>query len=81
MNREQIIQMAREAGIAKANGDSALFWYPEIERFAAAIIAATKEEDAKIVESFYQQIRQYTRDVPDIEGAIRASAILESKCK
>lgn len=59
MNREQIIQMAREAGIitrfAKM-GAGSVFWTEGVDgivadqlyQFAANIRAATKEEDAKI---------------------------------
>lgn len=47
MNREHIVQMARDAGLlprwAIAFTDA-----EKVERFAAAIRAATKEEDAKI---------------------------------
>jgi hypothetical protein len=59
MNKEQIIQMARDA-----HRDLVTIDYPGhlapldpwttrlCERFSAAIIAATKEEDAKICEEF-----------------------------
>lgn len=47
MDKEQIIQMAREAGLASFGG-----WTEQnIENFAYAVRAATKEEDAKICES------------------------------
>lgn len=46
MDKKQIIQMARDAGWEA----TAEIWYPFLERFAAAIRAATKEEDAKICE-------------------------------
>jgi hypothetical protein len=56
MTREQIIQMAREAGMAKACEEAALFWYPEIERFAALVSAASasveREACAKVCEDY-----------------------------
>lgn len=57
MNREQIIQMARDAGMAVGFGaheddEVACFSLALLERFAAAILAATKEEDAKICEEY-----------------------------
>ncbi len=53
MDKEQIIQMARDAGINVSQGYLLRFAGVEddLERFAAAIRAATKEEDAKICES------------------------------
>ena len=56
MNKEQIIQMARDAGLEideSGDIDGKQIWYfvfDDLERFAAAIRAATKEEDAKICE-------------------------------
>lgn len=52
MDKEQIIQMARDAGINVSQGYLLRFAGVEddLERFAAAIRAATKEEDAKICE-------------------------------
>ena len=43
MNREDVIRMAREAGIVGH------FW-PELERFAALVAAAEREACAKVVE-------------------------------
>lgn len=59
MDKEQIIQMARDAGIDQEYPyipvEYKEAWFSctidELERFAAAIRAATKEEDAKICES------------------------------
>lgn len=57
MNKEQIIQMARDSGadcvIPPMPGFDAEYVMSEsgIERFAAAIRLATKEEDAKICEN------------------------------
>ena len=34
-----IIELARNAGMVKAEGEAAMFWYPEIERFATLVIA------------------------------------------
>ena len=46
MNREQIIRMAREAGIGPVYG------YESIERFAALVAAAEREACAKAVEDY-----------------------------
>lgn len=70
MDREQIIQMAREInGVLlleilelEPNGDYLI-------EFAAAIRAATKEEDAKICESF----EAWNYDSQGCAEAIRAS--------
>lgn len=51
MTPEQIIQMARDAGIDEwwdSGGDWRETFDEVLERFASAIRAATKEEDAKI---------------------------------
>jgi len=74
MSREKLIQQTFESGGEyRGQYDLHQFTSEELERFAAAIRAATKEEDARIADSFYHHIRQYTTDVPDIGGAIRAS--------
>ncbi len=46
MDREEIIRMAREAGIGPVYG------YESIERFAALVAAAECEECAKVVEDY-----------------------------
>ena len=46
MDREQIIRMAREAGIGPVYG------YESIERFAALVAAAEREACAKAVEDY-----------------------------
>ena len=57
MDKERIIQIARDAGLEideSGDIDDKQIWYfvfDDLERFAAAIRAATKEEDAKICES------------------------------
>ena len=63
MNREDLIRMAREAGllvIGTADGSEAVYTWPqgitdELERFAALVAAAAKAEEreacAKVVEA------------------------------
>ena len=46
MNREDIIRMAREAGIGPVYG------HESIERFAALVAAAEREACAKVVEDY-----------------------------
>ena len=58
MNREDIIRMAREAGllvIGTADGSDAVYTWPqgitdELERFAALVAASEREACAKTVE-------------------------------
>jgi hypothetical protein len=82
MNKEQIIQMARDA-----HRDLVTIDYPGhlapldpwttrlCERFAAAIIAATKEEDAKICD----QLALERDSLGRVSLQIVAAAIRESK--
>ena len=59
MNRDDIIRMAREAGllvIGTADGSDAVYTWPqgiteELERLAALIVAAEREACAKVVEA------------------------------
>lgn len=48
MNKDQIIQMAREAGLIHETHEGN--WH--LEQFAKLIRAATKEEDAKICDKY-----------------------------
>ena len=60
MTREDIIRMAREAGllvIGTADGSEAVYTWPqgitdELERFAALVAAAEREACAKVVEDY-----------------------------
>ena len=81
MNKEQIIQVARDVGFECISPDDALDMiggvfgggeniYKHLERFAAAIRAATKEEDEKICEEFAEF---YGNACTDISKAIRES--------
>lgn len=72
MNREKIIQMAIDCGMEDIHLDGGLFYAgpDDIERFYAAIRAATKEEDANICEDL-MQIEEGPG--PDYASAIRAS--------
>ena len=59
MNREDLIRMAREAGllvIGTADGSEAVYTWPqgitdELERFAALVAAAEREACAKVCET------------------------------
>ena len=48
MNREEIIRMAREAGMRPNMTESLL---PELERFAALVAAAEREAIVQMIES------------------------------
>ncbi len=52
MTKDEVIKMAREAGVHIGANDlkSALFWYPEIERFANLVAKHTQEQCAKVCE-------------------------------
>lgn len=81
MNRETIIEIAREVGIQiafdlKSEKQIACITYGSLERFAAAIRAATKEEDARICEDSQKgDARKQSRyeTARKIADAIRAS--------
>ena len=50
MNREDIIRMAREAGLSNDFGKFGYPYLPELERFAALVAAAEREACAAMVE-------------------------------
>ena len=49
MNREDVIRLAREAGLSNDFGRLGYPYLPELERFAALVAAAEREACAKIV--------------------------------
>ena len=51
MNREEIIRMAREAG--EAEGMAEFVFHPVIERFAALVASAEREECANLCKEMY----------------------------
>lgn len=69
MTREDIIRMAREAGLSNDFGHLGYPYLPELERFAALVAAAERESIAAWVAS-------QRNDVPatgsEISAAIRA---------
>lgn len=84
MDRAQIIQMALEAGATDmppydygARVDSCIFSFKNLERFAAAIRAVTKEEDAKICDDYANEMKgdKYYHDACSsfLAESIRAS--------
>jgi len=62
-----IIRMAREA--AAGGQEIAVFTIPELERFAALVRAAEREECAQVAE---KMLRFYTQAVTGVPQAIRA---------
>lgn len=80
MDKEQIIQMARDSGadcvIPPMPGFDAEYVMTEsgIERFAAAIRAATKEEDAKICEDEIASWQRATMSCQDEKIALGMAA-------
>jgi hypothetical protein len=54
MTRDDIIRMAREAGATVSSFHGRFVMYPDdIERFAALVAAAEREECATVCEEFY----------------------------
>ena len=72
MNREDIIRMAREAGLSNEIG---AFGYPyllELERFASLVAAAEREECAKVCDVLAVH-PEYASDITKVAAqAIRA---------
>jgi len=70
MTHEEIIKLARKAGIAK-HGLGWTCWEGQLERFAALVAAAEREACAKFIEHDY--VRQFERPWrDDLSAAIRA---------
>ena len=75
MNQEDIIRMAREAGLGDTGvREGFIFFQPGtdgLERFAALVAAAEREACAKFIEHDY--VRQFERPWrDDLSAAIRA---------
>jgi len=52
MNRDDIIRMAREAGIGLVEGASLVYFHTsDLERFANLVAAAEREECAKVCDA------------------------------
>ncbi len=67
MNREQIIRMAREAGLAYGSDEKPL---GSVTRFAALVAAAEREECAQVVEAIDRNGAWVTKQ--EAAAAIRA---------
>ena len=65
MNRDDIIRMAREAGLADSNGVVHAFY--QLERFAALVAAVEREACAKVCEAADKSTHP-----ADLADAIRA---------
>ncbi len=72
MTKDNIIQMAREAGISDTNFDFQMVSPEDLERFAALVAAAEREVCAKVCESGWKSGvgAKYQGDV--FAAAIRA---------
>ena len=70
MNREDIIRMAREANIKQAIETPHLLMVHELERFAALVAAAEREECAQVVEAIDRNGAWVTKQ--EAAAAIRA---------
>jgi hypothetical protein len=72
MNREDIIRMAREAGISKPWDQEPVQW-GTLERFAALVAAAEREACAKVCENEIEKVKPaYSVTAENALKAIRA---------
>ncbi len=71
MNREEIIRMAREAGLRLDKHNGGFVDQSELLRFAALVAAAEREACAKVCEAIDEGIRDH-EDVAACAAAIRA---------
>lgn len=62
MNREQIIRMAREAGLFDVSHPNPAGNSAEVERFAALVAAAEREECAKVCDELAELNRKAMTD-------------------
>ena len=71
MSREDIILMAKEAGLADSNG--VVHAFSQLEHFAALVAEHEREACAKVCESFFKRFRSigYTH-LPTIERCAEA---------
>lgn len=67
MNRDDILRMARKAGIAK-HGLGWTCWEGQLERFAAIVAAAEREACAAMVEDMDVQHPKYIADAIRKQG-------------
>jgi len=79
MTRDDIISMAREAGLSNDFGNLGYPYLPELERFAELVAAAEREECAKLCFQMWnkwldsEDQSEFTRpDAEDCAAAIRA---------
>ena len=79
MTKDDIIKLAREAGLAAVLGEHASEYgngtfentpYPELERFANLVAAAEREACAKLIEAYPEWIGNKAKQ--EIAAAIRA---------
>jgi hypothetical protein len=73
MNRKDIIRMAREAGFEYSGAElswESVICTEELERFAALVASAEREECAKLCDAF--QARDVGMQPAECAGAIRA---------
>lgn len=52
MTRDDIIRMAREAGLSNDFGNLGYPYFPELKRFAALVAAAEREACAKVCDEY-----------------------------
>ena len=73
MSKNEIIQMARQAGLCDANGEDndSVNIAGHLERFSTLIAAAEREACAKVCEAIDEGIRDH-EDVAACAAAIRA---------
>ncbi len=78
MTRDDIIRMAREAGIAK-HGLGWTCWEGQLERFAALVAAAEREACAKVCEEIARRNDAEGIDVDWVTGNMECADAIRAR--
>jgi hypothetical protein len=70
MNRDDIIGMAREAGLSNDFGNFGYPYLPELERFARLVAAAEREACAQIAHDTYEGFGPHAKGVDFVKQHI-----------
>jgi hypothetical protein len=70
MNRDDIIRIAREAGLSNDFGNFGYPYLPELERFAALVAAAEREACAQIAHDTYEGFGPHAKGVDFVKQHI-----------
>ena len=70
MNRDDIIRIAREAGLSNDFGNFGYPYLPELERFARLVAAAEREACAQIAHDTYEGFGPHAKGVDFVKQHI-----------